>query len=463
MQIRSDLRLPTLRILLDRERTTSAVVFEIVLGRDTPQEVARCSLADLRLPETLSGNDSIHDGELKVPRKVLEALTTAARNLGPSPMEPEAALWLEFPSPRGFLYVVPWERLLAPIGRCMFRLPNHLVRPQAPGPGLEVAICASSPLAKTGFAPPRIMVDIADAYLARSGHNATIHMYTDATWVDELRQRLRHTDGMDGHIIVHDPIESDPFRTAPRTAALSVNSEVANPWLLWIMQSMHGRHLDVVHFVSHGYLSGDIGAIALARRPTRNDDRELARFIGSIEMTTFMSQVGAWGLMLSGPPHNFCEAGLRQLADSVALVLPGIALTHDLELDPTGEQLGLALQTMLAPGSPLDRPLSAMSCWVHPRFVATAEDHLEHLHLDVDGGSAFIHESMRDALAWADTQSWVASASRYLEMQQVQWIPDAVGESADPAAVAALKNVADLVERHVSRAYPAAGTSRGDA
>lgn len=462
MQIRSNLGLPTLRILLDRELTTSAVVFQMLRGRDTPQEVMRCNLEDLGLPENLTGSDSMQNSRLTVPPRVLDTLTRAAQDLGPSPMEPESALWLEFPSPRGFLYVVPWERLLAPVGRCMFRLPNHLVRPQAPGPGLEVAICASAPLAKAGFDPPPIMVEVASNYLRRTGHEATVHMFTDVTWVEELRHRVNANDGMDGHVIIHDPLESDGFRTSSRTAPASVSAEVANPWLKWIMQSMAGRHLDVLHFVSHGYLSGDLGAIALARRPTRNDDREMARFIGSIEMTTFMSQIGAWGLVLSGPAHNFCEAGLRQLADAVALVLPGLALTHDLELDPTGEQLGLALQTIFAPGSPLDTPLSAMTCWVHPDFVKTAEDYPEDLHLKADGSSAFIYESTRDALAGADTESWVASASRYLEMQQVKWIPDAEGESADPAAVAALRSVAALVERHVERAYPASGTSRGD-
>jgi hypothetical protein len=462
MQIRSDLGLPTLRILLDRERTSSAVAFQTVRGRGTPQEVARCTLGELGLPENLSGSDSMMDSRLGVPPRVLDAVTRAAQDLGPSPMEPETALWLEFPSPRGFLYVAPWERLLAPVGRCMFRLPNHLVRPQSPGPGLEVAVCASAPLAKAGFQPPPVMVEVATHYLRRTGHEATVHMFTDVTWVEELRRRVSANDGMGGRVIVHDPVESEHLPTAPRTASVGVAAEVANPWLRWIMQSIGGRHLDVVHFVSHGYLSGDLGAIALARRPTHNDDREIARFIGSIEMTTFMSQVGAWALMLSGPESNFCEAGLRQLADAVALVLPGVATTHDLELDPTGEQLGLALQTMFAPDSPLDSPLPAMTCWVHPRFVETAEDYPKDLHLNADGSSAFIYASTRDALAGADTESWVASASRYLEMQQVKWIPDAVGESADPAAVAALRNVAELVERHVSRAYPSSGTSRGD-
>jgi hypothetical protein len=462
MKLRSDLGLPTLRILLDAERTSIAVVFQIVRGGGTRTEVVRCTLGDLGLPENLAGAGSIRDADLKVPSRVMEALSAAVKAVGPSPMQPESALWLEFPSPRGFLYVVPWERLLEPLGRCMFRLPNHMVRPEAPGSTLEVAICASTPLAKEGFEPIPIMVDLTASYLRHTGRDATVHLFADAHWVDALRAEISRESDLTDHVVVHDPAESAPLRTPTRTATLSMDAEVVNPWLTWIMQSMAGRPLDIVHFLSHGHLTGDLGAIAVARRPTLDNDREMARFIGSIEMTTFLSQVGAWGLMLSGPPNNVCEAGLRQLADAVAMVLPGVALTHDVERDPRSQQLGVALATIFSSGSPLDGPLPAMTCWVHPRFVETDEAYPQDLYLEADGSSAFISASTRDALAHTETESWVASASRYIERQQVRWIPDSPEESADPAAVTALTNVAALVERHVVRAYPSSGPSRGD-
>ena len=56
------------------------------------------------------------------------------------------------------------------------------------------------------------------------------------------------------------------------------------------------KPLDFVHFVGHGYLSGDRGAIAVATSPTVNTDQQWSRFIGSVELNTFLSQVGAWGL-----------------------------------------------------------------------------------------------------------------------------------------------------------------------
>ena len=214
------------------------------------------------------------------------------------------------------------------------------------------------------------------------------------------------------------------------------------------------KPLDFVHFVTHGYLAGDQGAIALATSPVVNTDRQWSRFIGSVELDTFMSQVGAWGLGLTGPAHNFSEAGLRQLADAVALIRPGVTITHSSDRDSDAAQLGMMLQTIFAPGSPLEHPLPAVTCWVHPEFVDIPDTYLEELNLNVDGGSVFVTDATKAALAESNTASWVASASRVLETQQMRWLPDSADVAPDPAAVTALKNVADLVERHVNTAYP---------
>ena len=75
MQIRSDLALPTLRILIDPQRRNFAeAVFQVVVGRDTPREVTRCSLGDLGLPTTLTGMNPVDDGRLTIPRNVVAAL-----------------------------------------------------------------------------------------------------------------------------------------------------------------------------------------------------------------------------------------------------------------------------------------------------------------------------------------------------------------------------------------------------
>jgi hypothetical protein len=460
MQIRSDLDLPTLRIMLDPGRTSfTEAVFQVVRGRRTPREVARCTLRELGLPEAMTGLRPIDDRALTVPAAVLDALQSAVPGLGPSPLPPDSALWLEFPSPRGYLYVMPWERLLTSLGRSLFRLPNHLVRPQAPGPTLEVAICASAPLAKVPFVPPQIIEALVAQYVNKTGRDVTVNVFTDDNWYEQVRHALLH---LGDRAVVHAPAGAGIYERPARSARVGASAQLSNPWLLWMRDATGGKPLDVVHFVSHGYLSGDRGAIAVASSPTVNTDREWSRFIGSVEVNTFLSQVGAWGLALTGPYSNFSESGLRELADSIALGRPGMTMTHRFEDDIDCAEFGLALQTVLAQRSPLDRSLPSTTCWVHPRFVEFPQAYEEDLHVNSDGSSVFIAGATKLALADRDTQSWVAAATRFLETQQVRWLPDSLDDSADPAAVTALSNVAALVERHVSRTYPAGGTSGGD-
>ena len=449
-QIRSDLDLPTLRILIDPQRTSfTEAVFQVVRGRGTPSEVARCSLRDLGLPNMLTGSRPIDDDLLAIPEYVVTGVQRGVSGLGPSPLPPENALWLEFPSPRGFLYIAPWERLLEPLGRSLFRLPYHLVRPQATGQTLEVAICASAPKAKSAFMPPQILESLAAQYLNMTGRDVTVHIFTDESWFMQVRD-LFNDAGL--RIVVHDPADAADYERPRHAARASTSAQLSSPWLLWMRDAMGTKPLDFVHFVAHGYLSGDQGAIAVATSPTVNTDQAWSRFIGSVEVNTFLSQVGAWGLALTGPPRNYCEAGLRELGDAIALIRPGVTVTHNVERDPECRQLGLVLQKNLAPGTPLDHPLPAITCWVHPRFIDFPDEYRADLHLNVDGSSAFVAGATKEALAHSGTETWVASASRILEAQQMRWLPDSTDVSTDPAAVTALRNVADLVQRHVSQA-----------
>ncbi len=452
--IRSDLDLPTLRILLDPASFTYAV-FQLVRGRDTPTEVARCHLRDLGLPATLEGVLPVADHQLRVPSRVLGRLEASAPKFGLSPMPPHNALWLEFPSPRGCLYVMPWERLLESLGRNLFRLPNYLVRPHAPGQNLEVAICASAPAAKAWFSAPEIVRSLTDRYLMLTGHRVRLHLFTDALAYPDVAAMA----SPGGEVTAYDPAAASSYEPPRRGSSVGTASRLSSPWLLWMRDALLGRPLDFVHFVTHGYMPGDRGAIALATAPTVNTDQRLSRFISAAEVNTFMSQTGAWGLVLTGPPNNFSSSGLRELADAVAQVRPGIAMTHDAGVDVHSLEFGRCLQTVLAQGS-LDRPLSSITCWVHPAFVEFPAEDQQDLHVNHDGSSAFLGPATVDALSGQDTEAWVASASRAVEMQQVRWLPDTPEESADPAAVTALRNVADLVERHVGRAYPS-GTGLG--
>jgi hypothetical protein len=454
MIIRSDLDLPTLRILVDARDApgSSEILFQAVRGRATPAEVARCRVSALG---PLDATGALQESRsIALPDEVITALGDAILTLGPAPVPPANAMWLEFPAPRGQLYVLPWERLLAPLGRPFFRLPNHIVRPQAPGNSLDVAICSSAPQAKSEFTPTDLVLSIAERYIEQSGHDVRFLLFVDAEWHDDLVRQAADR-GLAGRVVIPDPKEAASYTRRMRSSSVGGSSPIENPWLRWMLDAVSGRRLDVVHFATHGFLSGGRGAIAVANAPTENPDAPSARFIGSVELVAFLTQVGAWGLGLSGPPWNYSETGLRELADAVAYVHPGVVLTHSVPDDePDLSQLGTALQTFL--GQPADevQPLPAVSAWVHPRFVEFPEEEQSMMMLNSDGSSAFISGSTSTALGDRETDAWVAGVTRTLEQLQARWLPSAEGEVADEAAVLALQRVSALLEDSVNSAYP---------
>jgi hypothetical protein len=318
-----------------------------------------------------------------------------------------------------------------------------------------VAICVSTPEAKTGFSVFEVLEPLVRQYLSHTRDQVAVHIFTDEQWFYGLDHDLSF-HGTEGEVVVHDPKFAAVYEPAPDMAGtIGQSAEVSNPWLQWMRDALAGSPLDFVHFVTHGYLSGNRGAIALAPSPTYNADRTWSRFLGSSEVSTFLAQMGAWGLGLTGPPGNYSAPGLRELADAIALSRPGVVITHDITLDSDCQELGAALQTVLSDHAPpLRGPLPSATCWVHPRFVEFSERYSTDQYLNTDGSSAFVGGATTEALADGRTESWVASASRALETQQMKWLPDTAEASSDPAAVEALRNVADLVERHVSRAYP---------
>ncbi len=441
--VRSSYDLPTIRVVMDTA-TETEVVFQVVKGRAEPVDVARCATAELGLPDRL--HSKMNDDQFHVPEQVLSRLRIAVDGVGGHPGED--ALWLELPGPRGYLYVLPWERLLAPLGRLVLRLPNHPLRPQAPATTLQVAICASAPVAKSPFAPSQAAMVAATGWRQYAGHEVTVHLF-----VDHSERYLLSGNSLDG-IVVHTQAEVVAHPEPPRTRRVSGGPEVANPWLLWMQEALQGNALDVVQFITHGYLSADRGAIALASTPSVNVDDELARFVGAPELSTFMSQVGAWALTLSGPPDNFCAAGQRELADTIARDNPGIVLVEQQDYGYSSSDFAQIIRTVFGGDPPPRKSLPGITCWSHPQFVQFPTGEQAGRWLTADGQSEFIRSATHAALAEDETPAWVAAGTRFLEAQQVMWLadePDQLNRPMDPDAAAALQSVSLLLEEHARR------------
>ena len=155
--------------------------------------------------------------------------------------------------------------------------------------------------------------------------------------------------------------------------------------------------------------------------------------------------------MLTAPPGDASGAGLRELADAIALTHPGVTLVHESRLDRDGTQFADLLAMVYGGGTAIDVAMPGVTCWVHPQFVEFPPDARDALMLTPDGRSSLIKEATHQVLAGDDTPTWLASGTRYLEALQTQWLPNTIEEHVDPDAVAALKSVSNLLEKHARK------------
>lgn len=437
MLVRAEHDLPTLRIAY-RDGGRVAVCFWLQRGAHESHLVAECGAGELG-PLDFKGGEPATDDQFSLPSDVLHALLTQVPTLGESAAPPARALWLEFPSPRGYLHLVPWEQILAPLQRPLVRLPNYTVRPRAKSQTLEVALCAGWSVVSGQFDAAATLVSLARLWGRVSGLPTTVHIFSDG-WVYE---RLRSLVGAEEQIIAHDPGQWQP---ADHPAPLC-----GNAWLGWMGSALQGRALDVVHLVGHGYLSGGRGGVAMSVMPSRlqeqpetddwaGDATPVGEFVGAPKLAQFVSGQGAWTFIASGAPDNFSGAALREVADALAINSPGITISHDLGLDPDTQQLARVLALVFAGQDTVDVAHPAIAAWAHPRFVDYPEENL----MTSSGHSVMVQQATQDLLAGAHTPVSVAAATRYLESLQAKWVT--AGDAPDPDAVTALRTVSDLIE-----------------
>lgn len=458
MILRRENDLAVLRIRLDRRgglledgRRGTAVVVELVVGTGEAVELGRVPPAGLGLPgEGLAG--ARDDLPITLPGEVLGHSAIAEAMSGRS------ALWLELPAPSGPLRPLAWESALAPLGVPVLRLPYFALRPVATDGPCTIAICASSPAAKG-------RIDVSDAVerfvgvaRERLGPLTRIHVFTDERW----SSRIAELPGLR----VHDPRGAADYGLPRRSTAVEDTSTLQNPWLMWMRDQLAGTAVDHVHFLCHGFLAAEGGAVALASSPLVDQDR-ISRFVGSSETVALLSVLGAWSVGYTGPDGNYSELGLRALADAVAEVRPGPVLAHETAGDRDFAELGRALALAIGPDpTPSPRPGRA-ALWIHPQRLQQSLYPTESAAapgaalLDVTSSTSLLFgPATTAALAAPDTPSWVASSARVLEQAQGAWLsPTQTGPgdlARDPGwsrqAESALRLACDLLEAHVVQA-----------
>jgi hypothetical protein len=433
MQVLREHDLPTLRVRLagtDAGGLTAG--FEVLRGRGRPRQVLELPTRSLGLADRIRSAGDVSESDFRLATRAARTIVEALNELETDEHGP--AFWLELPSPRGYLHLVPWERLLSPhLDRPLLRLPHFTLRPNAPGSTLRVVVVAGQCLGLAEFDSATLIAGVSDTWMRAVDRDVLVDVFVDAESYSDVRERLAGRAGVSVH---------DRRRPPAGLPDLSGDDAVARPWLEWVSASLGGAAIDVIHLLGHGHLAGDRGALVLPAAPLHPT---ADRFIGPVLLNDALSRLGAWSLLLSGVPGNHCWPGLRDLADAMSQTRSGVVLLHEMHADGQVDELYPALE-MVFGGTPPHRPLPGITCWSHPSFVAFPPTRNQQL-CDPDGTSSLITGATHEVLSQSDTPAWVAAGARALETLQAEWTP--ADGPPDPQVATALQAVSRLFDEHV--------------
>ena len=309
-------------------------------------------------------------------------------------------------------------------------------------------------------------VDVSDivamcrSWSSAEQHRTTVHVFAEPATFRELR---KHPSARNDRWGLHSPYDdsvsnaqADPAdAAAPAGPAGGGPVGGADPWFGWIRRSLAGQAVDVIQLVNRGTVAGGSGGVSLLQGGSAGE--KVRRVVGAAEVAALMTGLGAWGLLLAGTRSRSCLPGLRELADAVARMVPATVLLHDPTSDAGGREFVRAVRIVGGGADGVEEQLPSLTCWVHPSFLDVPDAARSRLLVAADGRSELFGAHTVEALAEADTPTWIASSSRFLEVQQSRWLGDE-GPSgddgdaaADPAVAAALSSVAGLLDRHAAR------------
>jgi len=335
-------------------------------------------------------------GTFRLPEGFGTQLSTQLQNVtGP--------LWLHLVRPYGYLGLIPWERFLKDLYWLpILRLPEFVVDPPLETPRtLDVILWVSRPIADEAFdvmgAVQRILRDVPKFVPRR----VRFHVFTDTLFQDPLKSQLAAEQPARGQVVIY--------------SAEGAPEEI--PWFEWMLKSLKGRSIDLVHFVGHGYFSREWPALVVAESPLLNRAERQACFVGPAQLNKFLTQVGAWAFACSSPRENYSELGLRHLADTLAQLRPGAVVFHDLGHDSGAVDLLEAFRFLFSP--PPQRPGIMPNVFLYCQPYQLGQKQVR----PVSEGSAFhsvlSHATPQEVLDVFQNEenvpSWLAAAQRYME------------------------------------------------
>jgi hypothetical protein len=375
----------------------------------------------------------------------------------------EGPLWLHFVKPYGLLGLAPWEKWFASLPVPVIRLPDVISDPPREAPAtLDVLICTSSPVAKEEMSSENYVVRLVRQVMQKHPRSKVgFDVFTDLERFSQTQEMMK-AEGLLGSVVrVHPPDQASSYAVPRRNPTIDDPFlDLESPWLLWMRNAIKGRSVDMVHFICHGYFNGDRGALAFAQSPTRNEDTRWSRFVGKRELSTFLTQVGAWAAAFSSPDENYSDAGLRLLADGLAQDQPCTVLYHDWLADPKGSQLGDAYQFLFQRQPGMPPRADALFLYCQPFRVKSGHD-ARPLSFSARTSRAMESPEVKKVLSASFEQEqtlpdWMAAATRYIE--RCEWNLDKSAQHGERLGVtrpddeaAGVNQAIDQIKRAMSR------------
>lgn len=287
-------------------------------------------------------------------------------------------LWVHVVKPYGVLRFMPWERAFgAAFGFAVLMLPDFLFPPpRESAETLDVALCATVPVHTEAHYVRQALHGAIAGVLKASVRRTELHVFTDVELHREVALGLRQVHDSNVQVTLYDPQQAAKYCVPDLSSRLvDKTGQIRSPWLLWMREALQQRSVDVVHMIGHGYLTRDRGALLMAQSPLERTDEFRAGPVGAVELSTFMTQLGAWGTVFTGVQDNNSWLGLRALADEIGQSRPGPMLLHSLDRDPNQDFLP-PVYRLLFDTAPSGMPVSdALFVFCQPYRISGGASH----------------------------------------------------------------------------------------
>jgi hypothetical protein len=402
---------------------------------------------ELGLPSTVRG-EPLHDSGFRLPAVVTQEL--------PQHLSRGARVtWMQLCEPFGYLGMVPWEGLLAPlVPGALVRLPTIDLAARTPSADLQVALLAVPPdpdrpgaanevlhgmrleatsrLRSWAHAPPEQRprraggrttraadprltaadVDVlVTAILDGSPRRTTVHVVTTPWIYHGLKALWR---GRRWSVHLHDP------RPGGGVLGHGREREDAADWFGLLTAAMRGEQADVVHLVCGASVSGNRVRLALADPPDEAS-ATASRFVPLSTLRGFLDGLGAWSVHLSAAPGDPCVPALRMAASRLLEERPGPVSFTDLgrDVDASDVRGAYAFVCRQDPALPPRHPGSLLACEPYRVRGGSAVQGGPHTPI-VAPAAAHPTGAIAEIIHDEETPAWVAAAQRFIEQRHLE-------------------------------------------